>query len=191
MIKDDQDAPRQVVRLWPDPQNGPLRVRVWFGRVQGRPAVVGVEMWGVEPIQAAMPLDSATLDDSPIRAEDIRLPLGKWLDAWTEMQYRYARASRELWGDIPGHEDRVSKFEARIGDKRLGRPALSDEMLSRVTEVYNAAVKDGDRRPAMRVFEVLGADFGASVPETARGWVRQARKRGFPVMDVVRKARTR
>lgn len=55
--------------------------------------------------------------------------------------------------------------------------SISDEFLEKVTASYNAAVKEGDRKPALRVQEELGA----LVPETARGWIRQARKRGFPV----------
>lgn len=177
---DNQPSP--IVRLWPDSETGPFRLRLWFGRVDDRPAVVGVEMWGVHPVGAPWPgpvgMEPA---DSPIRAEDIRLPLGKLLDAWVERQYRYARASLTLWGDVPGQAERVEKFTAPLDghstERRVGRPALSDEMLSQVVEVYNAAVRRGDRQPAVRVFEELGPTYGAAVPETARGWVRQARRR--------------
>jgi hypothetical protein len=175
-VTDDPLAePRQLVRLWPDPENGPLRLSLWFGRVDGRPAVVGVEMWGIEPPQG-WPL-TTDLPDSAIRAEDVRLPLGKMLDGWTELNYRYARASLALWGDLPGHKETVRTFEQRIGSKRVGRPRLSDDFLEKVTATYNAAVREGDRRPALRVQEELGA----AVAETARGWIRQARERGFPV----------
>lgn len=180
----DDDRPHSETWLWPDEKTGPLRLRIWFGRVDGRSAVVGVELWGMEPVTAPWPPSTIEAPDAPIRAQDIRLPLGQLLEARIEMEYARARASRALWGHVPGHDETVRKFEDRLdsGHRPAGRPPLSDEMLRRVTDVYNAAVRIGDRAPDLRVFEELGQVFGASVPDTARGWVSRARSRGFPVL---------
>jgi len=112
-----------------------------------------------------------------IGAEDIRLPLGRLLDAWVELHLSTARAARKLYEDVPGQEAKVQAVEARFSTPRSGRQRLTDEFLQQVTDVYNAAVGEGDRRPALRVVAVLGP----APPETARGWIRQARKRGFDV----------
>ena len=31
-------------------QSDSLSLHVWYGRVDGRPAIVGVELWGIKPI---------------------------------------------------------------------------------------------------------------------------------------------
>jgi hypothetical protein len=177
-MDDDAEHPQFLEHLYPDPATGPLRARLWIAPVDGRPAVVGVELWGVDPKTAVWPMLGELpeeLPDAPIRASDVRLPLGRYLDAWVEKQRASARASRALWPDVPGHEETVRKFERRLDGKRAGRPRLSGEFLERVATVYSAAVEEGDSRPALRVQEELDA----AVPETARGWIRQARKRGF------------
>jgi hypothetical protein len=181
------EQPRQIERLWPDAEHGPFRLRLWFGRVNGRPAVVGVEMWGVLPEEApwvTLLPDSpdtpmkADLPAAPILAEDIRLPLGALRDDWTEMHLAFARAARKLYSEAPGTKVKVRRIEERFERKHTGRPRLSDEFLSRVTAIYNAAVSEGDRRPAKRLIKELGP----AAPETARGWIRQARQRGLPVV---------
>lgn len=169
--------------LWPDETTGPLRLRVWFGRVDGRRVIVGLELWGadVEPRPSRFVPENPPV--APILAADVRLPLGRLLDARVEYEQAMVRASRALYSDVPGHEETVRRFEERLGlgTQRVGRPRLSDEFLEQVTTVYNAAVADGERKPAMRVLHELGPLTGTTVPETARGWIRQARKRGFPV----------
>ena len=179
---ESQERPESEPYLWPDPERGPLRLRVWFGRVDGRRAIVGLELWGVDPPRPLPQwFGTEKLPDAAIRAEDVRLPLGRLLDSRVAHELSAVRMSRALWGDVPGHEETVRRFEERLGTYRVGRPRLSDEFLEQVTAIYNAAVADGERKPAMRVLEELGPLTGTTVPETARGWIRQARKRGFPV----------
>jgi hypothetical protein len=175
---DPNERPQSVSYLWPDPETGPLRLRVWFGSVNGRRSVVGVELWGMDlpPLPGSLGTPEA-----PIRAEDVRIPLGRLLDAQVESELAMARASRALWSDVPGHEETVRRFEEHRGAERVGRPRLADDFLEQVTALYNQAVADGERKPAMRVLDELGPLTGTTVPETARGWIRQARKRGFPV----------
>jgi len=40
---------------WPDEQTGPYTLRLFFDEVDGRPACVGLEIWGVTPETAAVP----------------------------------------------------------------------------------------------------------------------------------------
>ena len=166
-----------LVRLWPDPEHGPFRLRVWFDHVNGRPAVVGVEMWGISPVSSPWEMPLPETPAAAIGAEDIRLPLGRLLDGWVELHLSTARAARKLYGNVPGQEETVRTVEARFGMPRSGRQRLTDEFLQQVTDVYNAAVSEGDRRPAQRVAQA----FGPVAPETARGWIRQARRRGVDV----------
>lgn len=195
MTDDTEQQPQSVPGAWPDPQTGPFRLRLWFGTVDEKPAVVGVEMWGVDPVRETPPwFIDVDLPDVPIGAEDIRLPLGRLRDDWVDKQRSYARASRALWGDVPPelrlpqevHEAAVQRFERRLGaPKRVGRPPLSDELLGRVTAIYNEAVTSGDRKPALRVktdLEKAGLARADTPTKTVRGWIGQARKRGFPVV---------
>jgi hypothetical protein len=197
----DSTDPSPEEGRWPDPERGPYRLRLWFGRVEGRPAVVGVELWGIEPQHRDWLVDEAVEDASDmatgatvgrmasapvpeaaaVRAEDVRLPLGRLLDAWLERQRASARASRKLWANGNGHDPRVERLERpeRAPEaKTPGRPRLSDDFLRQVTKVYNDAVASGQRDPAVRVQSALGA----TTPETARSWIRQARQRGLPVL---------
>jgi hypothetical protein len=68
--------------------------------------------------------------------------------------------------------------ESESGPKRPGRPRhLSDEFLADVARVYADAVAHHSRRPVREVAERLGSDVDA--PAVAKGWVSEARRRGF------------
>ena len=41
--------PSLVEQGWPDPETGPYALRIWNGFVDGRPAVVGIELRGPTP----------------------------------------------------------------------------------------------------------------------------------------------
>lgn len=172
--------------LWPDLENGPFRVLLWFDRVNGTQSVVGVEMRST----------GDELPGVPIRSEDIRLPLGELRDWWCEMQAARPRASRAAWEALPEdqrkpravHEAAVAAFAERVASehRRPGRPRLTDEFLGRVTAVYNEAVDS--RRPTQRVYEDEVLNPGrAKDYKTAQRWVSAARDRGFPVLPVPQK----
>jgi hypothetical protein len=152
----DENAQPSLTRQWPDPSTGPLTLRVWFGTVNDRPAVVKVEISGD--------------GDAAVHAADCRLPLGAMLDAHVTMALSRVRASRALYGEHPG----LQKFEGREG--LVGRPRMTDAFLKQVAEVYTAAVGAGDRKPAHAVQSQLGPDATVA---TARSWIRKARVRGF------------
>jgi hypothetical protein len=167
-------------RLWPDPQTGPFWLRLWVKQVDDRPAIVGVEMWGVEPPTAEVTLT----DTTAITRKDIRdLRLDKLLDGWRAMMGSYARATVDThYAKAPDKEAKLARFERRLGVKHTGRPRLTDEFLREVADIYTKAVDKGDPAPALQVQMKLGA----ATVETARGWIRQARKRevdGRPLLE--------
>jgi hypothetical protein len=173
-----QDLPGQLVeRPWPDPVEGPFRLRLWVKQVEDRPAIVGVEMWGSAPVGSTGPSGALFdgLPDTPITRKDINLALARLLDGWLVMMGSYARAARTVYADVPGQEANVTQFEQHLGIKHAGRPRLSDEFLKTVADIYKQAVHEGDSGPALQVQLKLNA----ATVETARGWIRQARKRGF------------
>jgi len=181
------EEPREVVVRWPDDAS-PYRLRIWFGQLDGRPAVVGVEMWGCTPRRQPWPEELDALEpaaqtsvrvdkETAITSAAIRLPLGRILDSWVDIQRSLMHAHRELRGNAEGQDARIDRFERRLGEQPpRGRPRLSDEFLSKVARVYIQAQQSADdfRRPAAAVQRELGAN----TRETARSWIKQARRRG-------------
>jgi hypothetical protein len=81
---------------------------------------------------------------------------------------------RDYGRDLPPE---VIEFEPEP-KRRPGRPRhLSDEFLAEVAEVYADAVAHHSQRPVREVAERLGSN--ADAPATAKGWVSEARRRGF------------
>lgn len=189
---ESEPAPHE--RLWPDPESGPFRLRLWFGKVDGRPAVVGVEMWGIEPA-GPMPWNDWSIrstarnaDDNPfafepapplpdvaIGAAAIRLPLGAMLDGWTQGNKALGRAAI-AWGAQP--EAVAEAMEQFEGPKKKGARPLPDALLRTVAHYYTEAVEAGDRSPAKAVVRRFKSDDNRSVnPATARSWIAAARRR--------------
>lgn len=175
-------------RLWPDPDTGPYRLHLWFGFIDGRPGVVGVEMWGVDPQRSDWATLPEALPETVIGADDIRLKLGEQLDRWVALTLsRAQRASERTARELTGRDVKVVITDAPER-RRPGRRPLPDEFLQKVSEDYVAAVKRGVRDPSAEV----GRLNGAANSNTARGWVRQARNRGFlakPVSTSTRRKR--
>ena len=95
------------------------------------------------------------------------MPLGRWLDAHVAM----TRASRQLYKHVPGHDKTVDAEEQAgvAAIKNVGRPReRTDTFYREVAAIYNAAAADGDRSPAVRVEEQLGAGYASA---TARSWI--------------------
>jgi hypothetical protein len=72
-------------------------------------------------------------------------------------------------------------FEERSeGKRRPGRPRRhTDEFLAEVAEVYAEAVAHHSRRPVREVAEHFASKGDTDAPTMAKGWVGQARARGF------------
>lgn len=163
-----------IVRRWPDPETGPLLLHVWIDRIDDRPAVVGVELWGIRPPVSASCLDAvmALAEEAPVRASDVRLPLGAFLDDWVGTQLATGRAAQQLYGKKI--EPHVRAIETKYGAQPGERSHLTDDFLERVAEVHAAAVRSGNRKPSLAVWRALGNGYSRS---TARSWVHEARRR--------------
>ena len=182
-------------RLYPDPESGPFRLRLWFGVIGGRPSVVGVELWGtVPPVEG---WQERSIPDAQIGAADIRLPLGAELDRWVAFRRGLAVASltpgflaavAKTWPDLePLKPAQEAAFAAsrRVAEEHLQmypnrRAGVPESLLRTVAEQYQVAVLEGSRAPAEAVaiyFEEIGRPNVNNA--TVRGWIRKARQRGY------------
>lgn len=132
--------------LWPDRDSGPYQLRLWFATVSGKPAVVGLEMWGIDPDQPSVAQSRAQADrawadrgrrltlegdveivplpqppDTPIRSRDIRLPLDQLLQTDARHQRAILRAYQRLTPDL-GLEDREPERQARLAELLASAP---------------------------------------------------------------------
>lgn len=179
----DQGRPVSAEGRWPDPHTGPFRLRLWFGHVAGRSAVVGVELWGTTPQHRPWMEYEPQLPDAPIRAADARLPLGAFLDQHVDMQQALAKAALKpefldkvaaTWpspadlgpviGPIVEAQRKAALAEASDAAKsvlgaphprRRGRKPLADADLKLAAQLYQDAWARGDRAPAKAVAHEL------------------------------------
>jgi hypothetical protein len=199
-------SPQPVERRYPDPVEGPYRLRLWVAVVQGRPGIVGVEMWGVEPhsatwhdwsirASAKSPQDDIgafeasnmpALLPTTITASAIRLPLGAFIDGWVTSNRALGRAALKIGADPA----RVSDYLAALKDSRRGRPPLPDEWLRIVATIYEAAIAEGDRAPARAVERDLKKRYKIDPKATTvRSWIKAARDRRALVDEISRRRR--
>lgn len=175
--------------LWPDPATGPYRLRLWTGQVEGRLAVVGVELWGVDPQDAVWPqqvdpeLAARTgwqaLREVGITAEAIRLPIRRMLQQYVDQYRALARAASRMSG---ADQQAVAAYLKGLGPARRGRPSLPDELLQLVAQLYTEALADGRFDPAKAVGLHLSNLMRRELsPSTVRRWIAAARERGFPI----------
>ncbi|HUY25673.1 MAG TPA: hypothetical protein VMV09_10290 [Candidatus Saccharimonadales bacterium] len=183
---------------WPDPLQGPYRLRLWFGRVDGRPHVLGAEMWGVTPEMRPWPevvdpelgerMGWSPLRDAGITAEAVRLPIRKMLQSWVQKNRAFARAAQRSGADPAA----VAAFVEGLGPAPRGRPPLSDELLGVVAHVYvdacEAARYDPAKATGIHLAKVLGREVK---PSTVRRWIALARSRGFLPAAPPRKSKMR
>jgi len=182
--------PALVERRWPDAVTGPFSLRVWIGYPRGAPEIVGVEMWGVEPVPLAWHSDEEpsprearedvlpalpALADTPVKAADIRVHLGGLLEAWIALHGNLAAGQADTPQRRAFRQGLRAQPKRRQPDLRDLRPS-DPEFLQEVALVYRSAVEAGDRRPNKAV-EEWAATVGkhASAP-TVRSWVHMARR---------------
>ena len=195
--------PASVTIRYPDEREGPFSLRLWVSDPTGRPAVVGIEMWGIKP--RSVPWgdswddntrqgwrDLPDLPDTPILAENVRLKLGQLLrDKYLSPQRNLADGSVGLWGEDPDQRASVQAFLADLDVEvpHGGKKRLTKEFLEAVATVYLTA-RDAGRHPSLAVKEWAEAD-GIPVPaDTARTWVRRAAERGLLPKGTAGKVRT-
>ena len=167
--------PIPVIRRWPDPVQGPYTLRVWFGHPNGYPTVVGVEMWGVEPVTQPWSSDGEPsrdgLADTAVTSQAIRIRLGELLDAWIALHGNIAQPA-------PSPEKATREEMSELLDRARGvQQAL---FLRQVALEYDTAVRRGDRRPAKAVEEWAAGQEGAPFnSSTVRGWIKRAADQGY------------
>lgn len=193
--------------LYPDPGLGPYRVRLWFKVVRGRPAVVGVEAWGVEP-QVREWLDRSrrsasrmvggelvgsgdltdsepvefSLPETPVTAAAIRLPLGAMVRAWVQAHRAVGRAAIRVGADRKAVRAYLASLAGTEERRKRGRPPLPPELLRMVADIYERAGSDPDyfSTPNKLVQVELERVLRKPVSAgTVRSWVHQARNRGL------------
>jgi hypothetical protein len=182
-----EPSPQTSEFLWKSPDgSGPFRVRLWYRDVDGRPAIVGLEMWGVEPVLKVPWWDSgylapsrdapervrsgifeqappaASLPDVQIKASDVRLPLGKLLDELAKKYRALGRAALTMGAD----PEAVDNYLQQIGERRPGRPPIiTREQIGLVADLYKKALTAGLRYPDQWVegqLQLIGVDISAS-----------------------------
>ncbi|HVB53908.1 MAG TPA: hypothetical protein VNF24_06905 [Candidatus Acidoferrales bacterium] len=192
-------GPTSKLFAWPD-ETGPYQVRLWLQDIEGRPRIVGLEMWGIAPQNEPWWGPVREGPDSAITASAIRVPLGKWLDDWAAENRRYAEAAlrpeflaevAKTWPDLPlrqvqkdaafakARSAAIDYLEQNV-QRRRGRPTVPDELVRLVADQYRQALASGDRAPALAVTRYLQLVKGSDVNEaTVRRWIGLARKRGY------------
>lgn len=178
MASDWPVKPR-VIR-WPDPERGPYSLRLTSALIEGRPQLVGVEVWGGDPARYASTFASDPIpvpdSETSITSVAIRLPLAKLLAGVLD-HYRDVSA---LISKSPGASDRlrasVQANEAIVNAvpvRRGRRPTYGVPHFARVARIYTDALASG-RRPTAAV-----AAWGLVNKSTAAKWVARARALGL------------
>ncbi|MFZ0059392.1 MAG: hypothetical protein WAL35_05035 [Acidimicrobiales bacterium] len=175
----------------PEDGSGPWRVRLTMALVDGHPAVVAVEMFGVDPRHVAAELPNAPervlwpadlpAFTAPISATDVRLPLARLREAWERETYRravhvrdvdswkmtataraYAARIVELFDDAPSPGGRPPKY---------GRAHFE-----KVAALYNFADSTG-RDPTRYVVAEWKRREGIKIGySTAQKWIARCRR---------------
>jgi hypothetical protein len=176
----DFNTPRQMELAWPDPEKGPLQLRVWFQAVDGRQAVVGIELWGREPVSAPWPDETLAKLTTPrkISAEDARVTVGNLLDQWIGASLSLA-LGMAMASDDDGTEECVSEFVEGFRPPLRTRQALDDQFLQMVAGLYELADEAGSRKVAVEIGAELERRGHPASDTTVRSWIRKARKAGY------------
>lgn len=168
------EDPVPMIRRWPDPVSGPYSLRLWFGHLGGYPAVVGVELWGAEPMTVPWAAEGEPglregLADSPITAQAMRIPLGRLLEAWGALHMNAAEPQ-------PKRTTQKERWDLAKTARQIEREIF----LREVALVYEEALRAGNRRPAKAVQQWAADQEGAPVSSsTVRSWIKRAADRGL------------
>lgn len=177
-------------KQWPPTPERPWRTRVTFGVAEGRPVVVSVEVYAVEPqaIINQLGIDASKwvsdvprisgANSSPISSTGLRLPLGELLAEYltaAKQQAALRAAHRRARASVGASSSgRVKPQEAATSATRLGRPVRYDRKhYEAVAAVYLRALAQG-QAPTEAVKDHFGVGKSA-----ATKWVATARERGL------------
>ena len=178
-------------RRWPDQDEGPWVLRLTFGIVSDRPAVVGVELYAIDPEQIAQVVPgwpelahgSASTEfpavPEPISSTGVRVPLGELLaeflagakrSAWIAANAKHAPSwtSLEEWRQSGART--LKKIEDATAKRGPGRPAVYDRAhFEQVAGIYAEALRYGEAPTEAVAFEMHVSK------STAAKWVAKAR----------------
>lgn len=166
------------VYRWPDPERGPYMLRLTSALIDGRPQIVGVELWGDDPTLYSAMGDPILAPESEtgITSVAIRLPLGELLarvlDDYAHVSELIAKAeaaSDPLQASVKAHQATVDASPVHRGR----RPMYGLPHFARVARIYADAMARG-QRPTTAV-----AKWGQVNKSTAAKWVARARTLGL------------
>lgn len=170
---------RPRVYRWPDAERGPYSLRLTSALIDGRPQIVGVELWGEDPAnypdsdRQALPVPES---ETGITSVAIRLPLGELLarvlDDYSHdsgLIGKAASASDRLRASVETNQATVDTAPVRRGR----RPLYGVPHFARVARVYTDAMARG-KRPTAAV-----AAWASVNKSTAAKWVARARALGL------------
>lgn len=170
---------------YPSTEERPWALRLTYGLVGGVPAVVGVEMYAVEPkeIREAVTgwpdfMRGVPKPAHPITAVGIRLPLGRLLSEYVNRRRRTDAILAEAhpMSGIPAAlrreaSRRLRALDATAKAKSPGRPQLYDSAhFKRVASCYERGLPTGTR--------AVAEEFNVSKSAAAK-WVARARELGL------------
>lgn len=163
------------VYRWPDRQRGPYSLRLTSDLIDGRPQIVGVELWGGDPAKypgsdrPALPVPES---ETGITSVAIRLPLGELLGRVLDEYSQESRIIAKATSASDGLRASVETNQARVEASpvpRGRRPMYGVPHFARVARVYTDAMARG-QRPTAAV-----AAWGSVNKSTAAKWVARAR----------------
>lgn len=162
---------------WPDPDRGPYSLRLSTTLVEGRPQIVGVELWGDDPGRYAGG-DSIPVPEpeTAVTSVAVRLPLGALLarvlsdySHVSDLIAKSPNASDELRASVGEHQAVVDSSPIRRGRS----PLYGVPHYTRVARIYADAMAGGNP-PTLAV-----AEWANVHKSTAANWVARARDLGL------------
>lgn len=193
-------GPWWAIREWPD-VGGPYLLRYWIDVVDGRPSLVGAELWGRSPVYAPWPIpDRANRPTVPLRADATRLRVPELLENAAAHHVGLRVAVKKAWEDFAEADPALSGALARQkgldesapGDdaarqytertavdetrKRKGRERTEPVVLDEVLRIYKEATAAGVSY-APRVVDHFRRQGRLITESTARTWKRKALQR--------------
>jgi hypothetical protein len=177
-------------------REGDYSVRLTMARIDGRPEVVGVEMWGIDPNSPEIP-PSWRQRDTPgfwpedaeptaITSTELRLPLGRMFEDWRKETISTATHIIEQGDHEPDTDiqpwskwrpEAEAVLETTTAKTRAGRPKKwGDDHYREVAAVYTKAIRNGEASA-----KTVARRWDLPLPEgtrTAVKWISRARQLG-------------
>jgi hypothetical protein len=161
---------------WPDRTTGPYLVKLTAGIVDGRPAIIAIEMSGGTLPQPGEVSEEA-FDLRPITSTDLRLPLAQLLSEHLgDLRTMIATADLSPWGSPWKSEGLADTRSALVEPTKRagGRPRqYEDEHFEGVALIYRNALRD-NLSPLAEIIRIKGVS-----KNKAAKWAQRARGLGY------------